>query len=184
MIKRICFIGNCQMMGLCDYIANTPDQPNCRWLCTVDEWAVKGKWPRRIKIFGQQQIDRNIFDKEKVLELLINSDYVVYQPNFYNNKIVQNSLRKNLHLKQITLPPIFVNNPKYMIDKEKKYNCDIIVSQIIKNNNHMKLYTKKDYHPITFLLLEIAKQICDLAKISFYTNSDYEKLLKFQYPNY
>jgi len=171
-------------MGLCNYIANTPDKPNCRWLCTLDEWRVEFKWPRCIKRFGQQQINRNIFDKEKILELLINSDYVVYQPNFYNNKIVQNSLRKNLHLKQITLSPIFVNNPQFMIDKEKKYNCNITVSHIIKNNNDIKLYTNKDYHPTTFLLLEIAKQICDIAKISFYTNNDYEKLLKSQYPNY
>ena len=184
MTKRMCFIGNCQVMGLCDYIANTPDQPNCRWLCTIDKWHTESKWPKCIEQFGQKQIDRNIFDKKKILELLIHSDYVIYQPNFYHNQTVNIALKKNTHLIPITLSPIFVNDLQYIIKKEKKYNCNILCSEIIKNNKDHKLYINRDNHPTTFLLLEIAKQICDITKISFYTNNDYEKLLKVQYPNY
>jgi len=174
-------MGNCQTVALCDYISRTPARPDCKWLCVKQKWK---EWSDNTNIFGLHQVGRNIYDSKKFVDIMIQSDYIVYQPHWDTKQLIKKISDKNEHLLFITLTPIFVNKTDFMKRKEKKYNCKISCCNIIKNNKHKTLFLKNDNHPTTFLYLEIIKQICNIISIPFFTDSEYIDLLKIQYPNY
>lgn len=181
MIKRICFIGNCQTMALCHFMSQLPSKPICNWLCFNHEWH-KAQWSKNTQVFGKEQINRNVFDFTNCMDLLNSADIIIYQPNYQTNNILSNL--KNQNIKQLTISPIFINNIDYIIQKETKYNCSIIVSKIIDDNSTKKLYLTKDYHPNTFLYLEILREICNLLDLDFYVDDLYYKILNYTYPSY
>ena len=183
MSKRICFLGNCQTVGLCSYVSRTPSKPQCKWLCMDMRWS---RWSNSEKTFGAEQLKNHEYIVSKYPDILINCDVIVYQPHHEISKFFTiNKIRSFQHIKRIPISPIFVDRIPYMKKKEQKYNCDIKISSIIKNNRDKKLHVKhKNNHPSTFLLLEITKQICNISEISYFSEQEYNDLLKIQYPNY
>jgi hypothetical protein len=179
--KNISLIGNCQTAALCKFLRKLPNQNECFWLCFEPEW-VNGNWAYSIDLWGAEQLLFHIFDYETCIQKLMNSDLVIYQPNFLNNSIL--SQINNSKILSITLSPIFVNNLSFMTEKEEKYKTNIKVSDIIKQNLDKKLYHKVDNHPTTFLTLEIVKKICEISDMDFFPESIYLDLLSDQYPDY
>ena len=182
---RFVFMGNCQMVALCQYIRNLSHDYETLWACPErfkDSFWATSK-PRFENIFGNEQIQYNITERGKIIESLQTTDVVIYQPHFDSNNIVEDTCISNQI--KITIAPIFVNSTERMKIKEKKYNTSIRASEIIERNKDQKLYIKdKDNHPSSFLLLEIIKEICSLLDIEFYQDSQYKELLNKQYPYY
>ena len=182
---RFVFMGNCQMVALCQYIRNLSRDYETLWVCPdrfKDSFWVTSK-PRFENIFGIEQSKHNITEHSKIIESLQTTDVVVYQPHFDSNNIVEDNCRNNQI--KITIAPIFVNSTERMKIKEKKYNTNIKVSEIIEKNKDKTLYVKdKDNHHSSFLLLEIVREICALLNIEFYQDEKYKELLNKQYPYY
>lgn len=178
---RFAFIGNCQIAGLCQYISWLPFESQSYWLCR-NVW-LNYPWAKSIKVFGEEQIGRHVFDKNKRKEILQTCDIIIYQPNFDTLNMLH--MHCNPNQTKISISPIYVNDMQFMTNKETKYNTTIKVSNIIKDHKDKKLYlTDHDNHPTSFLLLEIVKKICDTLKLPFYNKNVYNKLLLNQYPNY
>jgi len=178
---KISFVGNCQTMSLSKFARELPDKHESYWLCFEPEWK-SAAWTRSVSLWGETQLQYNIFDNNISIKTLIQSDIVVYQPNFIHNDIIKKVCGdQTLH---ITLSPVFVNNLNYMRNKENKYMTSIKISDIITQNSNNLLYINNDNHLTTFLSLEILKQICLIANIEFFDASTYKQLLLSQYPAY
>jgi len=180
--KRICLIGNCQMLGLVKFLTELSPNIEAKWIDINNRWQPY-KWTHDVNIFSHQYMQYRVCDSSKAKEAAQTTDIIIYQPNFLVNKFIEKNITQQNIIK-ITLSPIFVNDIDFVIRKENKYNCNIKVSEIIKNNQDKKLYIKQDNHISTFLSLEIVRHICDIINVSFYSTIEYNRLLATQYPNF
>lgn len=181
-VKKIGFIGNCQMMALSHYINILLKPCNTYWFCCNKEWE-RLPWPRNSKVFGENQTKHNIFGDDNIKKILPKCDTIIYQPEFNSLNLINNNCNLK-HQKAISISPILVNNFDYMERKEKKYNTEISVTKLIKKYQDKKLYIKHDYHPTSFLFLEIVREICHILNIKFYDDAIYDELSNQQYPKY
>ena len=177
---RLAFIGNCQMVGLCQYISWLSDEYMAYWIC-LDEFLTV-PWPKNVDTFGSEQICRNIFDKNRAKEILQTCDIVIYQANFQSIKLIDDNCPK--YVKRISMSFINFDKIDAMKRKENKYNTSIKISSIYEKHPSKKLHLKNTNHPTTLVLLEIVKEICTILKLPFYDNETYAKLMDKQYPRY
>ena len=169
------------MAALSHYIRWLPEKHMSFWLCR-DKW-VNAKWPHNTQLFDSDKIKFHVFDKNKKREILQTCDIIFYQPNFETLNIIKENSNSRCQ-KTIDISPIFVDDIEFIERKETKYNTLIRVSEIIKKNKNINLYTKKHNHPCSFLFLEIIKELCDIINVKYYNQETYDSLIKKQYPNY
>lgn len=180
-IKRFAFIGNCQMIGLCKYTRSLSIRYKAYWLCMPLYHNLK--WTTSEKIFGHEQISHHVFDQSKIKEILQTCDVVVYQPHFESLSMINDNCSLE-YQKIIDITPIIVDNKKFMINKEEKYNTTIRASKIIEKYKDKVLHIGRSNHPTTFIYMEILKEICSLLGIDFFSQESYNEIMKIQYPNY
>ena len=178
--KRFALIGNCQTIALCKYIRELPDGHRAFWICPDD--YINHTWIKDDRIFGSEQVKFHIFDDPKKREIIQTSDVLIYQPNFTSLQLISANSSDNQF--KIGISPILLNNKKFMIEKEEKYNTKIKISEIIKKHKDKVLYIQQENHPSTFLYLEILKEICSILGVRFFNQQSYDEIMKTQYPNY
>lgn len=188
MKQRLCFIGNCQTIAYCKFVRELSSNIDAYWICFRENWIKDHTWPISDKIFGSEQIKFNIINNENNIgvDMIQNSDFIFFQPEFGILEILNKYIsQKNDKIKTIAISPIKVNDMDYMIRKEQKYQCKILVSDLVKiHKEKHKLYTDQDNHITTFLILQVVRKICDILDINFYNDQTYKELLKTQYPYY
>lgn len=180
MYMIITFIGNCQTLSLCYFFQQLlKDNNNINYVKPLEGFRTNRKWCKKIKNI--------ITDYNISIKIIKNSDYIIYQnintsKSLFCNTNTLSSLKKD-SCKLIQIPSIYLiykdfnNSIKKLIEREKKNNVDIQVSDIFykyKDNNLM--ITKN--HPNTFLFLEVMKQICHLINVNFFTKKQCSIFLK------
>lgn len=178
---NITFIGNCQTLSLCFYFQQLLNENNniC-WVIygeefkpAIGDWAVKCK--------------NKIIDYDNSIQKIKDSDIIIYQNIDVNKSLFSNTntlreITKN-SCKLIQIPSIYLiyndfdNSIKELINRENENNVDIKVSNILYNFRHMNLMLTCN-HPKTFLFMQIIKILCNLLKLYFFTEEQYNNFLK------
>ena len=162
----ITFIGNCQIASLCFYFQQLLDC-NINYVSYGDEMT--------INLYGwSNKINNKIVDYDTSIELIKNSNIIVYQEIskekslFCNTEILQTIKMKSCRL--IKLPSIYLDYSNYDISiEELKYReitnkVDIIISDIFQKYKECRRMLTIN-HPNTFLFLEIVNEVCKILDI-------------------
>ena len=168
------------MIAFCYFFSELTEDFECRWLCFNNSWVDK-LWPKHEPTFGKNQINKNIFDYNSCVQFLSTSDIIIYQANRFNIELCK--IHAKIDSKEAVLTPVFVNDLDYMKKKEAKYQCSISAVEIIENTKDTKsLYLKSDNHLTTCMSMKIIKRLCNNLSIPFFTDEQYNKIIKQQYP--
>lgn len=178
---NITFIGNCQTLALCFYFQELLNQNNniC-WVLYGSEFEEHiGSWSDKCK--------NKILDYYTSIQTIKDSDIIIYMNIDVNKSLFSNTntLREMTKstCKLIQIPSIhldyddFDNSIKELINRENRNNVDIKVSDIFYKYRNMNLMLNQ-YHPNTFLFMEIIKILCDSLNYNFFTEEQYNNYLQ------
>jgi hypothetical protein len=179
----ISFIGNCQTLCLCYLFQHLldKDKNDINWLLygnhffpySVQEWTSK--------------CNNKIIEEDQILNKIRTSDIIVYQEIdiekslFSNETFLKQESKKNSKLIKIPSVVFFYDNYENSINELKKReeinNVNIKVSDIFENHPNEKLMLTP-WHPKSYILLEITKNICKIIGIKFFDNDEYNEFLQ------
>ncbi|MBN2714706.1 MAG: hypothetical protein JXX14_02555 [Deltaproteobacteria bacterium] len=185
-MKKICFIGNCQMLSLCIFFEELLDKSkySVQWLCHhVSFHQHLGPWCRRPDDPTTFRC-RVILDEEQAREALLNCDILVYQslsvkasPVF--SPYLDNDGILNLHCTKVSFPSIHFkldeveHNYNYMKEKEQLHNISVPLADYLLENYQTRYLLLREQHPTTlffkYLIEQVVKQAeleMDLAKLN------------------
>jgi len=150
------------------------------WLLYGDEFKIHlTEWSHKC--------NNKILDYETSLIKIAESDVIIFQEiikeksSFSNLETLQNLKKTTCRL--IKMPSIYLdyNNYAYSLQelnkREIEKNADIKVSRIINYHKKFRLMIT-NYHPNTFLFLEIIKILCTMLKMSFFNFKEYLEFMK------
>jgi len=180
---NITFIGNCQTIALCFLFQELLHSDEDYYVC----WIMYGEDFNRFIGDWTNKCKNKILTYDNAIQQLIKSDIVIYQnvckskSLFCNTENILEIVNKNckmIHISSMHLDySCYEDSLKDLQRREENLNVNFKVSNIIEKFKNKKLFLSK-WHPNTFLFLNIVKELCIIINIEFFTDEDYNNLLK------
>lgn len=184
-IAKVSLVGNCQTKALTWYIRKLNPNLDVAWI-----------YPGFLPEHFQQQHFRGkqtptIINLEDGVQRLKSSDYVIFQPiqikksKYFNYIQIKRYAAK---AKTISINSFFFSHReadhrslRKMINKNIHLGVDIPGLRIL-NKCIKALKCSQPNHPSAVYFLELMREICLILKWNYYSDEQYEELLKKGYP--
>lgn len=183
---KITLLGNCQTKALSWYIAQLGQNVDVKWI-SIEPFLKN--WGPNPDFFGKSI--NVITDTQEGIKRLQSSDYVIFQHIQINTSDNYNTDQLKKHVtrgKLISISSMYYNptDPaqiylKGMIERAEKFNVDIPAHKIIEKHGS-KIKMLEINHPSAFYFMELVREICKKTGLNYYSNKQYNQLLKEAYP--
>lgn len=177
-MKKICFIGNCQMASLCIFFEELLDKSkySVQWLCYNPSFHQHfGPWCRRPDDPEKFRC-RFVLDETQSVQELLNCDILVYHPLsmkasplFY--KYLNNEGIEKLNCQKVSFPSIHFKlddveyHYNYMKEKERLHNITVPLADYLLENYQTSYLLLREQHPTTMFFKYLIRQVVEKANL-------------------